>query len=182
MKRMILVALAVAVGSGATPLFAQQCEPTPGEKFKQSFFDNLMWPSQYIYAARTGVKQPFAVMVNNGWRRQCLLGPHHFDEQNEALSESGRLKTEWILTQAPPNRRNIYVQQGRNESQTNVRVQAVHEFAAADLPQVVPGSVTPTMLRERGRPAAIIDQAFTGFAENQPVPMLPQGSTTGVGN
>ena len=63
---------------------------------------NQMWPSQYVPTARRSVLSAYDVMVNNGWRRQNLLGAYHFDPDSNQLTEAGKLKVKWILSQAPP--------------------------------------------------------------------------------
>ena len=63
------------------------------------------WPEPFTRPDRYAVRAPFALMVSNGWRRQNLLGEHHFVDQGGKLTEAGRLKIRWILTEAPQHHR-----------------------------------------------------------------------------
>ncbi|WP_218932490.1 hypothetical protein [Adhaeretor mobilis] len=134
---------------------------------------NSMWPSQYIPAARSGINSAFCGMVNNGWRRQNLMGDYHFKNDSQELTESGRLKAEWVLSQAPMQRRNLFVQRTGEEEQTAQRVQSVQEFAANITTDGNPAVINETEVREVGSPAALVDKTFVGFSENRPLPVLP---------
>ncbi len=50
---------------------------------------NAMWPYPYVCPERVWAHAPFDVMVVNGWRRQNLLGAHHFDPQTGKLTRAG---------------------------------------------------------------------------------------------
>ena len=94
---------------------------------EEAFYQNQIWPRQYINPSRRGICQSLDIMAHNGWRRQNLLGPYHFEADGVQLNEAGRLKVEWILTQAPPQYRTLYVQRVANQDRTVGRVeQAVH--------------------------------------------------------
>ena len=86
---------------------------------------NVLWPWPYVCPDRIAVREPFDMMVTNGWRRQNLLGSHHFDPNTNGLSEAGQLQVRWILTQAPPGRRQIYIERSIDPSTTAVRMAAV---------------------------------------------------------
>jgi hypothetical protein len=139
---------------------------------EEAYFQNSIWPRQYIYPARRGICESYDVMARNGWRRQNLLGPYHFEADGVLLNEAGRLKVEWILTQAPPQYRTMYVQRVVNQQQTAGRVEAVQQFVA-ELNMGGAGDVHETYVRDDGYPAVMVDAVFTGFKANQPVPALP---------
>lgn len=139
---------------------------------EEAYYQNSIWPRQYIVPARRGICEAFDVMGRNGWRRQNLLGPYHFEADGVQLNEAGRLKVEWILTQAPPQYRVLYVQRVVSQERTTGRVQAVQQFVS-DLNMGGPGDVQETLVRDDGYPAGMVDAVFTGFKANQPVPMLP---------
>ncbi|MEM8864235.1 MAG: hypothetical protein AAGF31_01660, partial [Planctomycetota bacterium] len=61
---------------------------------------NVQWPSPYVCPDRTYAHAPFQAMVRNGWRRQNLLGSHHFNEDSTQLTQAGKLKIQWIMSQA----------------------------------------------------------------------------------
>jgi hypothetical protein len=120
-------------------------------------------------------------MINNGWRKQNLLGKQHFDAHGEQLTEAGRLKVEWILTQAPPHRRSIYVQRAADAEDTALRVQSVQELAATMTSSTGLANVQETHIRDEGHPAGAVDAVFTGFHAHQLIPALPQASGGAAG-
>lgn len=140
---------------------------------EDAYYHNSIWPRQYINPARRGICQAFDVMAVNGWRRQALLGPYHFEADGVQLNEAGRLKVEWILTQAPPQYRTLYVQRVPNQERTSGRIEAVQQYVASLNGLGGPGDVQETLVRDDGYPAGMVDAVFTGFKANQPVPMLP---------
>ena len=115
-------------------------------------------------------------MVNNGWRRQNLLGDYHFNEDTNELTQAGKLKVNWVLSQAPPQRRSIYVQRGSNIEETGSRVAAVHEFTSNMSPSVGAVDVNDTHIVAEGHSAGAVDHLFIGFQANQPPPVLTSDS------
>src|SRR5260221_7000099 len=59
---------------------------------------NVLWPWPYVCPDRMAEREPFDLMVRNGWRRQNLLGSHHFDPSSSQLTEAGQLQVRWIMT------------------------------------------------------------------------------------
>ncbi len=140
----------------------------------RSVYDmNSMWPRPYVIPAQNTVDVMYEAMINNGWRRQNLLGKHHFDTDTQQLTQAGKLKVEWILTQVPPQRRNIFIERGTNESQTSIRIESIHQHTASMSPAQGPVSVTDTHLVSEGHPAAAVDAMFTGYQSNKLPPVLP---------
>jgi hypothetical protein len=163
-----------------------QCQSTYGGGYgatlHDSCHDNFIWPRQYVWPSRRGICATYDVMIANGWRRNNLLGKYDFLPNGEGLSEAGRLRVEWILTQAPPERRTIFVQRGNDPAETAVRVEAVQALAANMNPSMGPVDVQETLQRDYGRPADTVDAVFTGFTANQPAPVLPAASAPGETN
>ncbi len=153
------------------------CQATYLGATDEAFKDNLRWPHQYVWPSRRGICQSFAIMANNGWRRQNLLGQYHFDPETGELSTAGRVKVQWILTQAPPQRRTIYVERTLDQQQTAGRVEAVQNLASSTTTAEGPVDVQETLLHDDGRPAAAIDAVFTGFTTNQKPPVLPDAES-----
>jgi len=149
------------------------------ESCEAAYWENSMWPRQYIGPSRRGICQANEAMINNGWRRHNLLGKYHFDAQSDQLTEAGQLKVEWILTQAPAHRRSIYVERTRKAEQTAGRVEAVQELAATMTPTGELADVQETHVRDEGHPALSVDAVFTGFHENRMIPALPQSAAGG---
>jgi hypothetical protein len=158
----------------------QGCHKPGGGECEAAFHDNAMWPQQYIGPSRRGICQSFDLMVANGWRRHNLLGQHHFERNGNQLSEAGRLKVQWILTQAPSTHRTIFIERTANAEQTAERIEAV-QLLAADLSTGAAAEVRETYVRDHGHPAASVDAVFTGFHSNQRAPMLPPSGTTSMG-
>jgi hypothetical protein len=131
-----------------------------------------------VQPARRGICQSFDLMTVNGWRKNNLLGKFDFDAEGDSMSDAGRLRVQWILTQAPPNRRTIFVERGVDEAATAVRIEAVQTLAAALRPSVGPVDIQETHLRDEGRPATMVDAMLTGFSANQMPPVLPESSGT----
>lgn len=151
-----------------------------GLRCESGYCENRMWPAQYIPTARCSVNNAYTAMINNGWRRQNLLGDYHFEEGTNELTSAGKLKSQWILTQAPQDRRNIYVQRGQTQSDTASRIAAVHNWAGNQSPAVEPVLVNDTHIVAEGHTAGSVDSIFVGFQTNQPAPVLPP-STGGNG-
>jgi hypothetical protein len=182
-----LVPLAALVA--ATTAQAQHCGScTPGaassprlEAAKASYHESSMWPRQYVMPARRGICQSYDVMIANGWRRHNLLTKYHFNPENTELSEAGKLKVEWTLTQAPAQRRTLYVERGVDEAQTAERIEAVQSLAGNMNPSPGPADVQETHIRDEGHPAGAVDAMFTGFRAGQAPPVLPQATAGGSG-
>jgi hypothetical protein len=142
-------------------------------RIKTGYRENVRWPSPYVCPDRMHVRAPFDLMVQNGWRRQNLLSPHHFNEDGTALSTAGELKVRWILTQAPPQFRQIFIERSIDPNVTQRRLAIAEQFAA----QVTPGEepiVSDTNLIAEGRPASVVDAINTRFMESPPPVQLPQ--------
>lgn len=190
MKVTQLWAAPLLLFAAAVPASAQQCAcqgryPSAGmhpakDSCEAAFWENHMWPQQYAGPARRGICQSIEVMTANGWRRNNLLGKYHFQPNGEQLNEAGRLKTEWILTQAPPARRTVYVQRDLNAELTAGRIESVQQFAANMTPAGEP-DVQETHIRDDGYPAGAVDAVFTGFQANRPIPALPTAASASSG-
>ncbi len=198
MKRAILLVSAFAVASFSNGEVYGQCQqcnlpsqyPQSCTAQKQSLsfcksfaawyrsvYDmNSMWPSPYIMPARNSINAMYESMISNGWRRQNLLGRHHFDADTQQLTQAGKLKVEWILTQTPPQRRNIFVERGADESLTAKRIESIQQYTARMSPAPGPAMITDTHLVAEGHPASAVDAMFTGYQSNKPAPVLPAPS------
>jgi hypothetical protein len=145
---------------------------------KQGYRANQMWPWPYVCPDRVAVREPFCLMVNNGWRRENLLGSHHFIPETNQLNAAGQLRVQWIMTQAPPDRRNIFVERSLDQSITNQRIAAAQEYAAQVALDGRPAQVSQTHLVSEGRPATLVDFTNTKFQQSMPVPVLPAAQPT----
>ena len=140
---------------------------------RRGYHRNVAWPWPYVCPDRIAVREPFQAMVNNGWRRQNLLGTHHFNFESNQLTTAGELRVQWIMTQAPPERRSIFIERSTDPEVTAQRLAVVRDYAA----QVAIDSQEPqafeSHLVSEGRPAAVVDATNVRFYESMRPPVLP---------
>ena len=120
-------------------------------------------------------------MIENGWRRQNLLGAHHFNGDTNQLSKAGELRVQWIMTQAPPSHRQIFVERTLSGEVNAQRLAVVRDYASkvsidGQMPQV-----EETYLVSEGRPATIVDATNVNFMKSMPAPVLPAASNNTTG-
>ncbi len=172
--RFTLIASAALVIAGAVVPRAEGAwfEETK-HYIRRGYHRNEAWPWPYVCPDRVAVREPFCVMIENGWRRQNLLGPHHFNTQTNKLTTAGELRVQWIMTQAPPNRRSIFIERSLDASITAQRVAVAREYAAQVTTDGQLAQVTDTHLLSEGRPASVVDATNVRFQESLPPPILP---------
>ena len=146
---------------------------------RRDFHRNNAWPEPFIWPDQQAVCAPFAVMVQNGWRLQNTLGPHHFREGTSELTDAGQLKVTWILTEAPAPYRTIFVERGATPQATASRIRTVQTAAARIVPDAA-AVVMETNIPARGAPADQIDATTRQWLNSVPAPRLP--STSGGGS
>lgn len=142
------------------------------------YHHNQQWPWPFFCPDRVAVREPFAMMVDNGWRRQNLLGEHHFAPESDKLTTAGELKIRWIVNQAPPERRSIFVERALDPADTELRLSIVRDYAARASFDGQEPPVAATHLESEGRPAGTVDWVYVRFQENMPAPVLPAKSST----
>jgi len=166
----------------AIALVGLVCATPARADFLEQFIHNVIrdtkrnncWPKPFLYPDRQAARVPFVLMVNNGWRRQNMLGDYHFRQDNGKLSESGRLKVQWILTEAPRHHRTIYVHRASSPEETATRMAVVRAQVFAlvgthgEPPAIVESSVSPA-----GWPAERVDSIGRKFLSTAPDPRLP---------
>jgi hypothetical protein len=171
MKRMLLTAAALAAAVPANAFWLDEFYCYMKERREE----NARWPSQFIAQDRAAAVAPFDLMIQNGWRRQNLLGPHHFNEDCTQLSQAGKLRVQWILSQAPPEHRSVFIERSIEEGITQQRIETVNQFATLVSTDGIPVVAQETHIVSDGRPAVTVDFVNTQFRENMPVPTLPKG-------
>lgn len=175
--------LLVALGMFAA---AERAEAQWFEKFKQNFkrdyHRNAMWPEPFLQADRNAVMCPFAIQTANGWRRQNLISDYLFDSATNQLTLAGESKLRYILTQMPPTRRTIFVQQGFSADVTEARMRSVERSAERIVPVGMVAQVVETNLPSDGWPAADIDAVTRKFIATTPDPRLPPGGISSGGS
>jgi hypothetical protein len=178
MRSTTLAALALVFGIVSVQQASGVWIDTTVHYVRSGYHENRLWPWPYICPDRAAVREPFAMMVDNGWRRQNLLGPHHFDPATGKLTTAGELKVHWIMTQAPPDRRQIFVERSLESSVTASRLDAAREYAARVAADGRTPLVNDTHLVSEGRPAATVDAVYTRFNESMQPPVLPAPSAS----
>jgi hypothetical protein len=179
MRRTIFAAAAAVVVIASTRQVSAVCVDDGAAYVKQGYHANAMWPWPYVCPDRIAVREPFCLMVNNGWRRQNMLGAHHFVPETNQLNAAGQLRVQWIMTQAPADRRNIFVERSLDQNTTNQRIAAVQEYSTQVALDGHPAPVTQTHLVSEGRPATIVDFTNTKFQQSMPLPVLPAAQPSG---
>ena len=84
-----------AVLAGVAPAIAQEScsDPCPRgilEEIADGYYENHRWPYPYSYADQQAVRDPFVIMVQNGWRRQNLLADYHFLRRPDSSTRPDR--------------------------------------------------------------------------------------------
>ncbi len=163
----------------ASLLLASLCSPAEANwltdwwhSMQRDAAANLCWPHPYVVPDRMAVGAPFHAMVANGWRRQNLLGEHHFAPDSTKLTQAGELKVRWILTQAPQQHRIVFVERAKDPMLTARRMDAVQQAAVRVLPVGELPLVQETHIVTEGRPAAAVDRTNLQFQETMPKPQL----------
>lgn len=148
---------------------------------KRDFRRNQMWPEPFLQADRDATMAPFAIQTANGWRRQNLISDYHFNEATNQLTLAGETKLRFILTQMPPSRRTIFVQQGLSTEVTDARMHSVQRVSSRVAPPGTVANVVESNLPNDGWPAADIDAVTRKFIATTPDPRLPAGGITSGG-
>ncbi len=143
------------------------------------FRRNNCWPEPFIYPNRAAVRVPFQVMVARGWQRHNTLGQEYFDPETQQLTQAGKLKVQWIMTQAPMERRVVYVNPASTAQATQARLASVRQAVSAYVERgQVNEHLALTRTPEAKWPGADITAIGQRFRGAQPAPVLPQQSTT----
>jgi hypothetical protein len=178
MRRILIAAAAiVAVGGLISSASAIGFDET-AHHIKQGAKRNRMWPWPYVCADRVAVREPFGVMINNGWRRQNLLGPHHFNDKSEQLTTAGELRVQWIMSQAPEARRQIFIERDISPDVTAKRMVTARDYATRLAINGTSPEINETNIASEGRPASVVDAMNVRFQESMPAPTLPADTLT----
>jgi hypothetical protein len=156
---------------------------TAGEVRSQSpscsvlYARNQTWPQPFRAADAQSVVAPFEIMRTNGWREHNTLGSLLFSKEHE-LTEAGNLKVQWIVTQAPPSHRVIYVKTGKTDQITAARVESV-EIAVSQLlptgplPQILVTDIEPPT--SSGSYQTLVHRALISSTPTPRVPPFSSG-------
>ncbi|MGA2061924.1 MAG: hypothetical protein ABSG67_15670 [Thermoguttaceae bacterium] len=137
------------------------------------------WPAPFVCPDRQTVREPFAIEVNNGWRRQNMLGDFYFEPTTGQLTEAGKLKIRWIVFEAPEQHREIYVHIGKTGEETQARLAFVTAEAGSLAPQGQVPPIMQTSISDGGSPADRVDMIERKYQSSTPIPRMP--APTGQG-
>lgn len=175
MQRHLLCAVVVAglAGGSAT----SQAEDLL-YRMHVDFHRNNCWPQPFQAADRELVRAPLIAMTAAGWRLNNTLSDHFFHAETQALNQAGELKLRWIVTQAPPHRRSVFVLRGASGAATESRVAAVEEamnklYIEGPRPPVMVTSIIPP-----GASGDYFDQVERQLRQSIPAPRLPVMEST----
>ena len=172
LRTCLAAASAVVLIASAQQTLAVCCDDT-AIYVKHGYHVNAAWPWPYVCPDRISVREPFCIMINNGWRRQNLLGSYYFNPDTNQLNAAGQLRVQWIMTQAPPDHRNIFIERSLDQNVNTQRMTAVQEYATQVAIDGRPPQIAQTHLMAEGRPAALVDATNTKFQQSMPAPVLP---------
>jgi hypothetical protein len=148
---------------------------------RRDFARRNCWPEPFVGYDRRAVQEPFGQMIARGWERQNMLSAEYFEDQRNVLTEAGRLKVRWILTEAPSQHRIVYVHRADDPLETQARMESVRKYAAqllqgAMLPPILESSVSPP-----SSPADRVEVVSRKYYQSIPDPKLPSGSGSSSG-
>jgi hypothetical protein len=171
----LLVLVGLAQGAPAQAQIVKKALYSIATDFKR----NNCWPKTFVVPDRQAARVPFEQMVQSGWQRQNLLGPHHFDEHTGELTDAGKLKVGWIINQLPRQHRVLFVSRAETEEDTAKRLRAVGGVAARLTREGDPPPIYPSSRDAGGWPAGRVDMIGRKFEESTPDPALPQHDSSG---
>jgi hypothetical protein len=140
---------------------------------------NVAWPQPFTEDSVRQTVAPFEVMKQNGWRLHNTIGNELFRSGDGALLAAGNNRVHWIASQAPADRRVVYVLRGRTPAETEARLASVRDSLSrvqvtGPIPQIMITDVEPTTAS-----GAWATQINRSWLESLPEPKLPSTSATG---
>jgi hypothetical protein len=171
MRRITLVIAGLCVGG-----VSQLAQAGWGEfwhRVNVDFHRNNCWPHPFQEQDRDLIRAPLIAMTAAGWRQNNTLSDHFFSTDDHAINQAGELKIRWIVTQAPPHRRTVFVLRGGTQQATNARVTAVQRIVDR---YAGPGEQPAVVVTEMNPPGAsgdYFDQVDRQFKQSIPAPRLP---------
>jgi hypothetical protein len=177
MRHSIVIVLSVLFLAVAASSAEAVIIDTTAHYIKSGYHRNKNWPYPYMCPDRAAVREPFEAMIRNGWRRQNLLGPHFFNPHTNQLTLAGELHVRWIMTQAPPQWRQVFVERSIDPSITSDRIAATRDYASrVSLDGEMPEVFETSMMAE-GRSAEVLNVISNKYLEAIPAPVLPANTT-----
>ena len=135
--------------------------------------------SPFQTADRAAQREPFCIMVNNGWKMQNTIGTFLFNAETNELNSAGEAQVKWVVTQAPIHRRAVFVLVGDSAQDTKTRLDSVQRYISRLCPE---GHLPPVMLTHTepdGASGEYFDHINRAMLQSIPAPRLPAGEGGG---
>ena len=175
----IRLAFTIVVLGSAIPLSAGELGDAVSS-VARDFKRRNCWPEPFVYPDRAGVRRAIAIQESAGWERQNLLSEFYFLPGGNELTEAGRMRVQWIMSEVPEQHRQIYVHRAATPQETAVRMLAVQRFVAQS-PYAVNVPVMESTRTDDGSPADRVDLVSRKAVTAAPDPKLIGTSSTGTG-
>lgn len=141
-----------------------------------------VWPEPFVSHDRELVRGPFRQMADNGWKTQNTFSDYLFDPGSNELTGAGQAKLNYIMTQTPPHRRQVYVLEGATQEETAARVASVYRCLAWFAPDASPCSVMTTKIAPRGGEGWYAYEVEQAYRATLPTPRIPNFSSDSSSN
>lgn len=158
-----------------------QCLGCFVQSIERDFARRNCWPEPFIYPDRDAARAPWGIMTSNGWERQNLLIDMYFEENGARLTDAGRTKLNWILFEAPPQHRVVYVHRSIHPEETATRMATVQTYVSSLWQGSAIPPILPSAASQDGWPADRVDLVNKKFLQAIPAPKLPASSQGGGG-
>ncbi|MEC8554815.1 MAG: hypothetical protein VXZ82_07405 [Planctomycetota bacterium] len=149
------------------------------QDFWTSYYRNHHWPAPFRAMDTSSILAHFETQRNNGWKLYNTLGTAMFDHDTGDLNSSGLAHVEWITTQAPADRRVVFVMKGEDAEDTANRIEATQVAISRLIPT---GDLPPIYLTDReahGSSGAYQTAISRAILTSTPSPRLPTDPTGG---
>jgi hypothetical protein len=129
------------------------------------------------------IRAPLIAMTAAGWRQNNTLSDHFFGLEDQQINQAGEIKVRWIVTQAPPHRRTVFVLRGSTPEATSARIAEVQRIIGKFVPEGQRPEVLLTDVIPPGASGDYFYQVDVQFKQSIPAPRLPaMEETTGGSN
>lgn len=150
------------------------------QSFWYDYYRNKSWPMPFRAADSRAVLSYFDVQRSNGWKLHNTLGAAMFNDATCELNDAGMAHVRWIVTQAPQDRRVVFVLEGDNQETSAKRVEATQ----IAISRYVPTGALPTIyLTDKDAPGSSGEyqtQINRAINASIPAPRLATGGNTGT--
>ena len=149
-------------------------------RYRVDYRRNAAWPEPFNSTDWRVAREPFEIQKNNGWRLQNTIGSLLFNRDTNEVNSAGEQQIKWIVNQAPPNRRAVFVLRGDSDEQTAQRVDSVQRTVSKYVPQ---GELPPILLTNQdqiGGSGEYFQKIDDALKNSMPSPRLNTGGGGGA--